>query len=84
MHVILPLCYIFAGPNQVDEFLHHHGGAGIQHIGLHTDNIINAVSHLKQSGVDFAEPPYTYYTKVFLWTVYIIALDKKGIQINAL
>lgn len=52
------------GPNQVDTFLYDHGGPGIQHIGLHTDDIISTVSRLKDSGVQFAEPPYTYYTEV--------------------
>ncbi|KAL3864295.1 hypothetical protein ACJMK2_005989 [Sinanodonta woodiana] len=52
------------GPNQVDTFLHEHGGPGVQHIGLHTPNIVHAVSTLKERGVDFAEPPYTYYTQV--------------------
>ena len=54
----------FTGPNQVDEFLSHHRGPGIQHIGLHTDDIIDTVSQLKNGGVQFAEPPYTYYTEV--------------------
>ncbi|KAL4231353.1 hypothetical protein ACF0H5_008932 [Mactra antiquata] len=52
------------GPNQVDTFLQEHHGAGIQHIGLHTFNIIGTVSKLKENGVQFAEPPYTYYTEV--------------------
>ena len=48
----------------MDQFLSHHKGPGIQHIGLHTDDIIHAVSQLKDGGVQFAEPPYTYYTEV--------------------
>lgn len=49
----------------MDTFLQEHNGAGIQHIGLHTNNIIGTVSKLKENGVQFAEPPYTYYTEVF-------------------
>ncbi|XP_038046247.1 4-hydroxyphenylpyruvate dioxygenase-like protein [Patiria miniata] len=52
------------GPNQVDRFLEQHGGAGIQHIGLHTPNILQAVSSLRQAGLDFIEPPPAYYTQV--------------------
>ncbi|XP_045190695.2 4-hydroxyphenylpyruvate dioxygenase-like protein [Mercenaria mercenaria] len=52
------------GPNQVDTFLHDHEGAGIQHVGLHTEDIIQTVSRLSDNGVQFAEPPYTYYTEV--------------------
>ncbi|XP_060570858.1 4-hydroxyphenylpyruvate dioxygenase-like protein [Ruditapes philippinarum] len=52
------------GPNQVDTFLHDHDGAGIQHVGLHTEDIVKTVSCLSENGVQFAEPPYTYYTEV--------------------
>ena len=53
-----------SGANQVDVFLSNHGGEGVQHVGLHTDNIISAVSHLQGNGVRFNEVPYTYYTEV--------------------
>ncbi|CAC5411050.1 unnamed protein product [Mytilus coruscus] len=52
------------GPNQIDTFLEEHRGDGIQHIGLHTESIVNAVSTLQEQGVNFVEPPYTYYTEV--------------------
>ncbi|OWF50988.1 4-hydroxyphenylpyruvate dioxygenase-like protein [Mizuhopecten yessoensis] len=52
------------GPNQVATFLTEHGGPGIQHIGLHTPDIVTTVSTLMARGVEFAEPPYTYYTEV--------------------
>ncbi|XP_033757484.1 4-hydroxyphenylpyruvate dioxygenase-like protein [Pecten maximus] len=52
------------GPNQVATFLTEHGGPGIQHIGLHTPDIVTTVSTLMRRGVDFAEPPYTYYTEI--------------------
>ncbi|XP_069138960.1 hemolysin VllY-like [Argopecten irradians] len=45
------------GPNQVATFLREHGGPGIQHIGLHTPDIVTTVSTLMSRGVDFAEPP---------------------------
>lgn len=59
----------FLGPNQVDTFLHEHEGAGIQHVGLHTDDIIKTTSSLSDNGVQFAEPPYTYYTEVYSFLV---------------
>lgn len=55
---------IFAGPNQVQTFLTEHGGPGIQHIGLHTPNITEAVAALKESGVKFIDPPSAYYSEV--------------------
>lgn len=52
------------GPNQVETFLTEHGGPGIQHIGLHTSNITEAVTTLKDNGVAFIDPPSTYYSEV--------------------
>lgn len=52
------------GPNQLSTFLEEHKGDGIQHIGLHTEDMVDTVSTLKQQGVNFVEPPYTYYTQV--------------------
>lgn len=48
----------------MDTFLHDHHGPGIQHIGLHTDDIISTIAILNDNGVEFSEPPYTYYTEV--------------------
>lgn len=52
------------GPNQVDLFVSNHGGPGIQHVALHTGDIVGAVSSLQGNGVQFSEVPYTYYTEV--------------------
>ena len=45
-------------------FLNHNGGPGVQHVALHTDNIINAVSSLRSNGVQFIKPPPEYYSLV--------------------
>jgi 4-hydroxyphenylpyruvate dioxygenase-like putative hemolysin len=58
------LTFYFIGPNQLSTFLEEHKGDGIQHIGLHTEDMVDTVSTLKQQGVNFVEPPYTYYTQV--------------------
>jgi len=55
----------FPGPNQVETFLTEHGGPGIQHIGLHTSNIADAVATLKDNGVAFIDPPSAYYSEVW-------------------
>jgi 4-hydroxyphenylpyruvate dioxygenase len=47
--------------SQIDEFLEYHHGPGIQHIALATDNIIETVTQLKRSGVEFLQTPATYY-----------------------
>ena len=54
----------FLGPNQVQTFLTEHGGPGIQHIGLHTPDITQAVAALKDNGVAFIDPPAAYYSEV--------------------
>ena len=70
MHFITSLHYyqfyvlFVSGPNQVQTFLTEHGGPGIQHIGLHTPNITEAVASLKDSGVKFIDPPAAYYSEV--------------------
>ncbi|KAJ8284759.1 hypothetical protein COCON_G00036090 [Conger conger] len=52
------------GRNQVDSFLEKHEGAGIQHIGLSTQDIVSTAQSLAQAGVEFFSPPPAYYTEV--------------------
>ena len=33
--------------SQIQEYVEYHGGAGVQHIALRTNNIINAISVLR-------------------------------------
>ncbi|NXG74999.1 HPDL protein, partial [Baryphthengus martii] len=51
------------GTNQVDTFLQQHGGAGIQHVGLHTTDIVATTRALQQWGARFFTPPATYYSQ---------------------
>lgn len=50
--------------NQVDVFIQEHGGPGIQHIGLKTGDVCEAKEELRSKGIEFIEPPPTYYTEV--------------------
>lgn len=52
------------GRNQVDTFLDQHRGAGIQHIGLYTEDIVRTAQTLSRAGVQFFSPPPAYYTEV--------------------
>uniref|UniRef100_A0A8C8HJ76 4-hydroxyphenylpyruvate dioxygenase n=1 Tax=Oncorhynchus tshawytscha TaxID=74940 RepID=A0A8C8HJ76_ONCTS len=52
------------GRNQVDTFLEQHGGPGIQHIGLYTQDIVSTAQTMGQAGVHFFSPPPAYYTEV--------------------
>ncbi|SCE96353.1 4-hydroxyphenylpyruvate dioxygenase [Micromonospora mirobrigensis] len=51
-----------ARPGQIEDFLRWHAGAGVQHLGLRTDDIVTAVGALAQRGVRFAGgAPAAYY-----------------------
>ena len=47
--------------SQVDEYLEFYEGAGVQHVALNTDNIIETVTALRDRGVEFLNIPSTYY-----------------------
>lgn len=53
------------GPNQVAAFLEEHGGPGVQHVGLCTSNIVEAMDQLREAGVEFIQPPAEYYEQVW-------------------
>ncbi|MFN3848055.1 MAG: 4-hydroxyphenylpyruvate dioxygenase [Spirosomataceae bacterium] len=47
--------------SQVEEYLDFYGGAGVQHLAVATDNIIETVTALRDRGVEFLRVPETYY-----------------------
>ncbi len=47
--------------SQVDEYLEFYGTAGVQHIAVATDNIVETVRDLRDRGVEFLRVPATYY-----------------------
>ena len=49
------------GQSQIQEYLDYNCGPGIQHVALATDNIIQTVSQLRDSGVEFLPIPAIYY-----------------------
>ncbi|MBN8558989.1 MAG: 4-hydroxyphenylpyruvate dioxygenase [Leptolyngbya sp. UWPOB_LEPTO1] len=49
------------GKSQIQEYLEFHQGAGVQHIAYSTHNIVETVTKLKQSGVEFLNVPRSYY-----------------------
>ena len=50
--------------SQVQEFLDANHGEGIQHIALHTDNILGVVGELRSLGLPFLQVPATYYSSL--------------------
>jgi 4-hydroxyphenylpyruvate dioxygenase len=47
--------------SQIEEYLEFYKGAGVQHIAIITNNIIDTVSELQRRGIDFLYVPTNYY-----------------------
>jgi 4-hydroxyphenylpyruvate dioxygenase len=47
--------------SQIKEYVEYYGGNGVQHIALHTKDIINAISSLRARGAKFLNVPAKYY-----------------------
>ncbi len=50
--------------SQIEEYIDFYNGAGVQHIAVATDNIIETVTALRSRGVEFLRVPATYYETV--------------------
>jgi 4-hydroxyphenylpyruvate dioxygenase len=49
------------GKSQIQEFLEYNHGAGVQHVACITHNIVETVTKLKNSGIEFLSVPDSYY-----------------------
>jgi 4-hydroxyphenylpyruvate dioxygenase len=47
--------------SQIEEFLEFHGGPGVQHIAMATDNILDTVRAMRHNDVSFLRVPQAYY-----------------------
>ena len=47
--------------SQIEEYLDYYRSAGVQHIAMATDDILQTVEQLTKQGVDFLYVPTTYY-----------------------
>ncbi len=50
--------------SQIEEYIEFYNGAGVQHMALATDNIIETVTALRNRGVEFLTVPAVYYDDV--------------------
>lgn len=54
-----------AAPGQkksnIQEFVDYYNGAGVQHIALHTNDIIASIENMRARGMEFLRVPDTYY-----------------------
>lgn len=47
--------------SQIEEFLEFHEGPGVQHVACRTNDILGAVTRLRENGVEFLRVPAAYY-----------------------
>ncbi len=50
--------------SQIQEFLDYNGGPGAQHIAFEVDDILSAVSSLREKGVEFLKVKPSYYERI--------------------
>ncbi|HLG33258.1 MAG TPA: 4-hydroxyphenylpyruvate dioxygenase [Bacteroidia bacterium] len=50
--------------SQIEEYIEFYRGAGVQHLALLTDDIIQTVTELRARGIDFLYVPENYYEEV--------------------
>jgi len=50
--------------SQIEEYIDFYRGAGVQHVAMATNNIIETVTCLRDRGVEFLRVPDTYYQTV--------------------
>jgi len=50
--------------SQIQEYLDYYAGPGVQHIALHTDDVVATVAAMRERGVEFLHTPGTYYDEI--------------------
>lgn len=50
--------------SQIQEYLDYYHMPGVQHIALHTDNIVETVSKMRREGIQFQSAPDSYYEEM--------------------
>jgi 4-hydroxyphenylpyruvate dioxygenase len=50
--------------SQIDEYLEFYRGAGVQHMALQTESILDTVAELRSRGIQFLRVPDAYYEEV--------------------
>ncbi|MGE0526482.1 MAG: 4-hydroxyphenylpyruvate dioxygenase, partial [Bdellovibrionales bacterium] len=63
--ITIPINEPTEGKSQIQEYLDEYRGSGIQHLAMMTANILNTVSQLRETGIQFLDvPPETYYEDI--------------------
>lgn len=74
------------GKSQIQEFLDYYHSAGVQHLAIHTSDIVHTVTAMRASGIELMTVPDTYYQelpeRVGLINEPIEPLQKLGILVD--
>lgn len=62
--ITIPINEPTEGKSQIQEYLDEYHGSGIQHLAMSVGDIVQTVSQLRESGIDFLDTPDTYYDTV--------------------
>jgi 4-hydroxyphenylpyruvate dioxygenase len=65
--------------SQIEEYLDFYGSAGVQHMALATDNIVDTVRKMRENGVRFLSTPASYYKDLSSrldWSTIDVDLDQ--------
>jgi 4-hydroxyphenylpyruvate dioxygenase len=65
--------------SQIDEYLQFYRSAGVQHIAMHTADLLATVTHTKQRGLDTLTVPGAYYEDVWQ-RMPDIKVDRKRVE----
>ncbi|MGD1864326.1 MAG: 4-hydroxyphenylpyruvate dioxygenase family protein [Phormidesmis sp.] len=57
----LPINEPSSANSQIQEFLHHNRGAGVQHVALRAQDAVGAIAHFRSQGLQLLDVPLTYY-----------------------
>jgi len=57
----LPINEPSSSNSQIQEFLLHNRGAGVQHVALRSDDAVDAITHFRAQGLSLLDIPPTYY-----------------------
>ncbi|MGX5657453.1 4-hydroxyphenylpyruvate dioxygenase [Geodermatophilus nigrescens] len=74
--------------SQIDEYLEYHGGPGVQHVALATNDIVGTVDAMVAEGVEFLPTPDSYYedpelrARIGEVRVPVAELQRRGILVD--
>lgn len=60
----MPLNEPTTSNSQIEEFLRHNNGAGVQHVALRSADAALAIAHFRSQGLDLIDVPDTYYERL--------------------